>query len=319
MRRIIRHAVGQGSLEVIPDELIGVEFRGIAGERMRVQARMPAQEISGWSPFVWRSPIPEQDHGAAQVLEQLPEELGHVWRSDILVAMESGVEGDAPPAWRNADGGDGRNLGPASSATQARSLSPGSPGAKDVGDEQKAALIEEYQMGAKFFGFFLYGAKYTASSGRWPSHHAPAPAFPVFDSSSPRSSGNATDDWGDSRFRTAFRPSPPRGASSKGPWNSRTCRLHAGESRSSSVSVGDLTSEAGLTLVWLSTPFPPFCGMLHATRTRNLPSSLSWRPLPTSSNLLSTTRRRAADAFRDAPGFHWVASCQDSIFSITYA
>mgnify|MGYP001558010148 CR=1 FL=1 len=319
MRRIIRRAVGHGSLEIIPDELIGVELRSIAREKVRVQAMVSVQKLFGWSPFVRRPPIPEQDHGAAQMFEQLPEEPGHFRRSDILIAMESGVEGDAPPAGRNADGRDGRNLGPASGATQARSLSPGGPGANDVGDEKKAALIEEYQMGPKFFGFFLYAATGTSSSGRWPSHHAPAPAFPAFDSSNPRSSGSAIDGSGGSRSRNAFRPRQPRGASSKGPWNSRTSQRHAGESRSGSVSVGDSTSEADPTLVWLSIPFHPFCETLRATRTRNSPSSRSWRPLPISSDLLSTERRHAADAFRANPGFHRVASCQNSIVSITYA
>lgn len=319
MRRIIRRAVGHGSLKIVPDELIRVKFRGIAREKVRVQARVPAQELFCRSSFVRRPSIPEQDHGAAQVFEQLPEEPGHFRRSDILVAVESGVEGDAPSARRNTDSRDGRNLGPASGATEVRSLSPGSPSPDDVGDEQEAALIEEYQMGAKFFGFFLYGANDTSSSGRWPSHHAPAPVFPAFDSSNPKSSENATDGSGGSRSRTAFRPSPPRGASSKGPWNSRTYRLHAGESRSSSVSAGDSTSEVGPTLVWLSTLSHPFCGTLRATRTRSSPSSRSWRPPPTSSDLLSAARRHAADAFRATPGFHLVAYCHNSIVSITYA
>lgn len=319
MRRVIGHAIGHGSLEIVPDELIGVEFRGIAGEKVRLQTRVPAQELFDRTAFMNRTSIPEQDHGAAQVLEQLPEEPGRFRRFDVLVAIESGVEADAPLAWRNADGRDGRYLGPASGATQARSLPPGCPSPNDVGDEQEAALIEEYQMGPKFFGFFLYGANDTASSGRCLSHHAPAPVSPAFGNSSPMSPGNATDGWGGSRSRNVFRLRARRVASSKGPWNSRTWRLRAGVSPSSSVSAEGSTLEAGLALVWLSTPSYPPCGTLRATRTQSSRSSRSWRLPQTRLTPFPAARRHVADAFRATPDFHLVACCQNIINSITYA
>lgn len=183
--QILGDAIGQRPLEMVPHEFIRIELRRVSRERIGMQARMGAEPLFDHGAFMRSPAIPEQDHVAPQVPEQVSEELGHFRGSNVLVGMEPGVQHDAPPFRRDAEGRDRRNLVPVPGAVQPGSLPPGRPGAGDVRDQQEAALIEEDQMGPKPFGVFLYAATGTASNGRWPARPVPAPASPASGSSSP--------------------------------------------------------------------------------------------------------------------------------------
>lgn len=65
------------------------------------------------------------------------------------------MERDAPSFGRDTDSRDRGDLGPPASATQNGSLSAGRPGPGDWRDQEEAALVNEYEMGARLFGFFL--------------------------------------------------------------------------------------------------------------------------------------------------------------------
>lgn len=97
-------AVGKRSLEMGPNEFVRVEFRSIARKAMGMQARVRFEKLLHHGSLMRSAAIPEQDHGTAQMFEQLPEELDHFRGTDVFVAMESGVEGKAPSSWGNADG-----------------------------------------------------------------------------------------------------------------------------------------------------------------------------------------------------------------------
>lgn len=89
--------------------------------------------------------IPQEDHLAAQVFEQLPKEDDHFGRPDVLLRMESGVEGEALELRRYRDCRDDRGFLPVSGTPQDRGPSSRGPGPADIGDQQEAALIEKYQ------------------------------------------------------------------------------------------------------------------------------------------------------------------------------
>ncbi len=181
---VARDTVGHGALEVVPDELVRVEFGGVAREAIRVEPRMRLEEVLHQRGPVLPAAVPEKDHGTTQMAEQLLKELDDLGRPDVFVPMESGIEGRTSPARRDADGGDGRNFGPVAGTAQMRRVAPRRPGADHAGDQQEAALIEECQMGAKSSGLFLYGATETASTARWPLRLSLGRASPASGSSS---------------------------------------------------------------------------------------------------------------------------------------
>lgn len=173
----------QSPLEMVPDEFIRVEFRSVAGEAMGVEPRIPEEKLLDRAPLVETGVIPEKNHGAAPLLEQLSEESSHLRGTDIFIRVKPGIEGDAPAFGGDTEGRDGRDFLPTTGTPQNRGLPSGRPGSGDVGNKQKAALIQEDQMGPRSFGVFLYAATGTASNARWPLRFAPRASSPVSDSS----------------------------------------------------------------------------------------------------------------------------------------
>lgn len=185
MVEIFGETVRQGALEMVPDKFVGVELGGVSRKARGLQPGMAAEKLLDRDPLVRLAAIPEEDHGAPQVSEQVSKELDHLRGADVLVGVEPGIQRDAPPLRRHAEGRDGRDLFPAPGAPQVRGLAPGCPGPGDVGNQEKAALIEEGQMGPTSFGVFLSVAIGSASTGRWRLRLVPGPAFRASDSSTP--------------------------------------------------------------------------------------------------------------------------------------
>lgn len=96
-----------------------------------------------------------------------------------------------------------------------------SPGAFEVGDEQKAALIKENQVGAKPLGFFLYGAILLFSSVRWLLRPVAGPGAPVSGNSNPSSPGASRHGRGDTEPRNACRSPRSRALRSRDPSGNR--------------------------------------------------------------------------------------------------
>ena len=98
---VIRRAVRHSSLEVVPDEFVRVELGCVAGELLHTKPGMHEEEVTDQDAAMRTAAVPEEHHGAAKVPQQLPEELDHLDRADVLVAMEPGVQGQATPTRRH--------------------------------------------------------------------------------------------------------------------------------------------------------------------------------------------------------------------------
>src|SRR5439155_9430353 len=94
---VARDTVGHGALEVVPDELVRVEFGCVPREAIRVEPRMRLEEVLHQSAPVLPAAVPEKDHGTTEMAEQLPKELEDLGRPDVFVTMEPGIESRASP------------------------------------------------------------------------------------------------------------------------------------------------------------------------------------------------------------------------------
>ena len=220
MRQVIRGAVRGRTLDVVPDELVWIELGSVARKEMRLKARVSSQEIACRGALVGRTAVPEQNDRTTQVLEQLPEESRHMRRLDVLAAVEPGVEGSSPSLWRYADGRDSRNLAPAAMATQERRLALRRPCPNHVWDREKAAFVEKGQVGSKSFGFFLYAAKRSVSSARWPSRPALSPASRASGNSIPNGEESSRHSAANSERRSVLRFLCAPGRGSRDPLSS---------------------------------------------------------------------------------------------------
>ncbi len=121
-------AIGQGSLEVRPDELVGIQFRRVAGEALDVQARILRQEGAHVRALVDGAAVPDDDDVFPEVPQQQAEEDRDLDVGDI-VRMEVDVQAEATTLSTDGDGGDRGNLVAAVAMPQDRGLAPGRPAA----------------------------------------------------------------------------------------------------------------------------------------------------------------------------------------------
>jgi hypothetical protein len=205
MIQVFRNAVGHRALKLGPDKLVRVELRRIGREGIRVQARIAVQEMLNESGLMGAPSVPEQDHWAQEVAQEMPKEIGHFRGPDVLVGMEPRIQGQTLSLRGDAESRDGRELGPTPCDEQIWSLSPRSPSPGNIGDEQESAFIEEDQMGPKRCGLFLYGATRTSSSRRSPPRCAPGLASAASGSSNRDPASISRCDKGDTPPRTAWR------------------------------------------------------------------------------------------------------------------
>jgi len=292
----------------------GVKFGRVAGERIGVQAPVAGQQsLDGVGP-VGPSPIPQQDHGAPDVAQEVPKELGHLRRSNVLIGMESHIQRHTPSLGGHPQRRDGRDFGPVARHRQPGGLPARRPGADDVRDEQEAALVEKDQMGPKLSGLFLYVATRVASSTRSPLRCVPGPASEASGSSTPAPLRAATCGWGDTAPETVLRSPPRPGAPSRGPWHSHAATAPRPGFSPRSAAAGSSASAVCLEPAWLAALLSLPSATGPSTDTPSLRHTRSSWPRPTALPCAPATRWPVGAAIQAAPGSHVVSWNQGTIF-----
>lgn len=163
MQLSVGDGIGESKIRTIPDVFGRVEFRRIRGKEFCRESRMFVKKRFESMMTVNCSAIPQQDDRSSDVLEEMEQEA-----FDIPVFEAAGaklhVKSGVSPAWRDAESAKGRDSVLLEPMVEMRCLASGCPGAPHIGDEQKAAFIHEYEMGAKSCGFFLCEASCSVST-----------------------------------------------------------------------------------------------------------------------------------------------------------
>lgn len=131
-----------------------------------------------------RPAIPEENDGAAEMLEHASEEESDLLSGDIA-RVKVDEQSHALASRRNGNRGDGRNAVTLVAVSMDRRFARRRPRFSNIGDEQKSALIEKREMGPKFLRFFLSVAMSSSSSAQWRFRHAGWRDVPVFANSTP--------------------------------------------------------------------------------------------------------------------------------------
>ncbi len=158
-----------------------------------------------------------------QMPQERPGELGHINGLEV-VRRRAEIQPHVLTCRGHREGSQGREAVMRVVVAPDLRLSLRRPGALARGDEQKAALIQEGEMGPKSLGFFLSPATGSAAHGPWLGRRTGWAAAPALDSSSPDGVRASRHGRGDSGRQTAPE-SPQRCASrsiarweSHGPW-----------------------------------------------------------------------------------------------------
>lgn len=163
MAEILRRVVSHCALKVTPYPLIRIKFRRIARKAKGLQRSMPVKELSNEPSFARHAGIPNKEHMPAEMFKKVFEKSDHLRGLDVFPAIKSRIKRHMAALWGNADSRYSGNFSPASCATQLRRLPLGRPCPDQIRDQKESALVKKNQVGAKFFGFFLYRANCIAS------------------------------------------------------------------------------------------------------------------------------------------------------------
>lgn len=107
MLRVSGNAVCQASLEVRPDEFIGIELRRISREVKGFDSRIAFKELFDELCPVKRASVPEKDDGSFEVTAKMSEELSDLFGPNVPVGIKAGVESQTLSLWRDRDCGNG--------------------------------------------------------------------------------------------------------------------------------------------------------------------------------------------------------------------
>src|SRR5271154_2460117 len=180
--------IGERSFGLGPNLLIGIEFRRIGREVMKMEAAASTQvQADGLVPVDFGA-VPQEHNLAAEVPEEQTKKLDDPPAVDVL-AVAPEIHADPLASRGNRDRGDDRDPVVPVAMSQDRRLSDRRPGLTGVGGEHEAAFVEEDQMSAELTGVFLYRASRPVSIWQSPLPCAPSPGAPASARSIPSVAG----------------------------------------------------------------------------------------------------------------------------------
>ena len=158
---------------------------------MNLKPPMPLHKLDHLTASVDLTAIPQQNDWTGKMAQEIAKECDDLQAGDVD-SMVFHVEAQSLSFGRDGECADCRKPLACLTMTQDGRFSLWGPGFTQVGNEQKAAFVEENQMGAKLSGVFLYVAIPTSSSGRCNPRFAEWPDALVSGSSIPSREPKAT-------------------------------------------------------------------------------------------------------------------------------
>ncbi len=212
---------------------------------------MVGEEGLHLAPAVDGAAIPEQVDRAAKMPEQVPKERADVETREIAGAASKIEREPLAPGRDREPAADGEPI-VAVAVAQTGGLALGCPGPTDVGDEQKAALIDEHEMGATSSGVFLSGANPRASTGRCAPRRARRRGARASGNSTPAPSAPSRRERGDTESQTPLRSARRFDPASTDPWCSRPGAAPASAGRPAGASGCPTTRAVVPASAWLA-------------------------------------------------------------------
>jgi len=152
-----RCQIGQRvAFEVAPKGLDRIQFRGIGREESQVQFTAALEQSVDVFAAVRPKAIPNDEQGLLKMGCQNLEEAHNLRTGNVGVGVEGKVKSQARSDGGQGQSGDHRNfLIRAGLLIKDGGLPARGPGAPEQGSHQKAAFVNENQVGVQLAGFFL--------------------------------------------------------------------------------------------------------------------------------------------------------------------
>lgn len=147
-------AIGEVLLCQLPDPLVGIELRRIRREALQMEALGAGTELPHEQTTMKTHPVPKHEDVAAEVPEQLAQEVPCLQLPDIL-GVELKVEVQAAPGGRHRDSRDRRDTVPSIAVMNGRCLADGRPGGGDGRCQLESRFVDEDEVGTQPLGVFF--------------------------------------------------------------------------------------------------------------------------------------------------------------------
>lgn len=312
---MFRNAVSHMVFKIGPNELIGIELRGIRRKMVGTDALMACKESLNFRRPVNHASVPQEHKTFAKMSKQMLKETHNFSVADVTSRMKTDIKLDTPSFGRDTDGRNSRNLRPMASTVQYGGLSFGRPTLTDIRDQREATLVKKDERDALSFSVFLYAATHSASSVSPLFHSFPLPVLSASDNSIPFLAGATRYDWGDRLPQTFSRLPRKSFGWSRVLWNNHYLRLPLEAPEPIFVSGGRLTWRDAPVQTLPSTHQLLSSGVPYASDEPNLLNSRFSRQQPADSILVLIAQQRAGAAAQAAFGFHMVSWNHDSTFN----
>ena len=141
-------------LEIFPNELDRIEFRGVRRKEFDMKSRKTCEYISNIRPLVDGPLVQECNDFAGEMPQQHPEESRDVLCVEVSL-LEASIQAHVTDLGGYGETGDGGDAIPLKVDAYVGRLAFRSPGSAARGNEQKPAFVDENEVGAQFAYFFL--------------------------------------------------------------------------------------------------------------------------------------------------------------------
>lgn len=242
-------AIGQRVFGFGPYKLIRVKFWGVGREPMHMESAVMEEELLDDCAPVDGAAIPQEHNGCAHMPEEVAQKGNDLHPRDVD-GMEAKVKSEPLSRRGDRDGGNGRDPVPAVAVSEDGGTADRRPGLAHIRNEEKAAFVEEYEMGPKSLGFFLSPATDASSSVGWPPRLSVWPGAPASARSIRDPSSSATHGRGDTELRNVSRSAWRSVAGSTDPWYIPPPQRLAPGSRGACVSETGIPGAVGQASVW---------------------------------------------------------------------
>src|ERR1035437_201550 len=150
-------AIGQSSLEVIPDALVRVQFGGVRRESHQVQPGSACKKFPHRFAAMDCAVVQQNDQMAADLEQQIAEECQNFVSLNVAL-IQLAVQFTMETFGADCNAGNGGNPIMTIPITQEGRLSHKTPCFSDRGDQEKAGFVNKHYMGCQPCGvFFTHG------------------------------------------------------------------------------------------------------------------------------------------------------------------
>lgn len=150
----VRPAVGQDSLEMVPDAFVGIQFGGVRREGHQMKTARAREELPHRIAPMDLAVVQQDKQMTTDLTQEMSQEEGHLFALNVVL-VELAVQRALEAPGADGDAGDRGDAVVTLSVAHERGLSHRAPGLADRGDQEESGFVDKDDMGRPPRGVFF--------------------------------------------------------------------------------------------------------------------------------------------------------------------